>query len=798
MAILFLLLGILYTISYDSLSFTAIPENEFTSIQLPIHRINQLENDAKVEDQLNSSNFSRKISDREQQRISDIREEIVKLRNLIEILKDQQYILKSLDNVNNEKYRLDTKETVTTPKEVEMTEFKNLVEIDTEEKFLQKINNFERKLSKLDNFKGAILKAIGDERISRINWENHFEAELNKIKKDFVNTKHLIFKILRKILKHKDTDQTIQETHNDTNFNAILTKLKALEKNITTFMEKGDLVDENTKKNLETSVEDPLLLKTRAGSARTADEDDLDDVLTLLEKEERLSNDKRDRKIKLKKLLKELDESEIDSTEALVNEHKDSADSIEDNPETVLELINLLKRFRKTEFPKHHQDKTESTNKKLKILLKELLNEPESKISKDDELISNLKELSEEINNLRPKDDVLSNEGEDNASFKTFLEKLMNTNLPKQKLSTTPKPTLTQKQIAALISQLTKMANKNTNKGEVTETQQKEFYSNVPLYGTYKCEKLLNNQQAEYTEQGPQNGQHIQDLHTPYHQHGIAEYENMHQQGLNQLFRGYQKDGNQLDGYPQTFDSPQYSENIFDTLYSPKYATNPQEDHASTERRVQNLSAQINNLKFALNHLNRPEYIQTDEDKAALQNLNWQTDNLQHIIHNLLNGATVPHYQSYDGTYSSQTSFNDNSNQPHLKHMKPYQNYATKYLNRDHSQPINYDSQSHINLQQHQPSHSSYQYKKSNTHSELPDAKRQNLFGKIAAEQKDKIEINRKEDDFIGRRRRSTHNEGLNSLNVLLNSILENITDTEEQNNGKSTKTEDFGTVIYT
>ncbi|GJQ72147.1 hypothetical protein Trydic_g3241 [Trypoxylus dichotomus] len=649
----------------------------------------------------------------EQKHISEIKEEVNKLQNLVQILRDQQYILRLLDEVNHQHVINKVNSNPIDLNQPDVLEFTTSTIFSTtnsdengfemnDDKFNkhhlhaieQDIKMLKVNFNHLNNFvRTHISEKIDKEIIFRRNMRMSFVQELKQQRGDLLNTKRQIFQILKKLIskgKFATSNPNGSETvEKGTEFNAILSELKALEKNISrmlTVNSSDEIVGRSGSEDyFETSLEDPISPHIRASIDKNIDEEidtELDDLLETLD--ENVSK-KNSEKSKVENVLKQLRNIQSKKAFKMLSEELDAndvADSDEQISEILLRLIKFLNNSAKTQkkenqilnilLKNNKRNDNKIDEKELIRLLGKILNEPESKSinsnRENTDVMVNLKKLAEEIEKLRGNQEIISEEDQNDESenFETLLQKLIRNSTPQ----TTPKPNLTNSESLALIKKLLTMVNKDNvdDNGRLNDKV-------ISFDGTYKCEKLIEEpiiydqydtihprppyEDFSFTSQKfPQRYKPHSSYSSPYITYGSDYDPNLYQYDYNsrKLFRDYKNAYLQQPNYfPMLPNSPQHQYN-FERPYAPKYPPSASEyssDYAN--ERIRDLKNQVNNLKAIITNLNRPEYTQREEDRRALFILNQQVDALKDIIRNLA------HEDNYNGDayYQSNESYND-------------------------------------------------------------------------------------------------------------------------------------------
>ncbi|KRT79444.1 hypothetical protein AMK59_8355, partial [Oryctes borbonicus] len=642
----------------------------------PKHTINP----AQEEYNLRNVNPKSKIVDfeiptaDEQKHVSEIKEEVSRLQNLVQILRDQQYILRLLDDVNTQHVTTQAHALIEQELHAFTTnEIENKANTD-ENNFFSKnhlhavekeIDILKIKINELNDLvKTGVMDKINNEIISRHNVAMRFRQELKKQKDELLNTKRKIFQILTKLLKNVSNAKSSETGEKSTEFNIILTQLKALEKNISRMLtaNSSDIRNEfvgnsRSENNFETSVEGPLSLQTRANLDITSDEGTdtkLDDLL------EALSENVPRKQTKLENLLNELHDSNAKESLEILLEELDAKESDEEISEALLRLIKLLQESSKPQRKKNRilskrlknqRNDNKIDKKKLAKILERILDKPESKsidsTLEDTDIMANLRELAEEIEKLRGNDETISgdNRNDESNNFEILLKKLVNNS---KNTHVTPKPKLSKVEISALIKKLSTMINED-NEGP----NDKIIYNNLPFSGTYKCEKLMRHP-AVYNQydnihylppiypDSSVTDQKFPQQYQPHSSHSSPDVTynnynpNYYQSDPHKLFRDYKDEYmQQPDPYQMLPNRPQSQYN-FDASYAPKYPPNtPEYTDDYTNERIRDLTNQVNNLKAIIMNLNRPEYTQKEEDVRTLASLNQQIDALKDVIYNL-------------------------------------------------------------------------------------------------------------------------------------------------------------------
>ncbi|KAK9746368.1 hypothetical protein QE152_g6171 [Popillia japonica] len=791
-------------------------------------------------------------STNQEKHISNIKEEVSKLQDLVQILRDQQYILKLLDEVNNTTQKPSVASEIKendfdfynlakfTTDKIESKMNSDETRIDFNDKPLdeieQKVDNLKRKLNELNTFvKADLLDKINKEALFIKMMNMKFEQELKNQKNDLLNTKTQIFKILKKLLT-RNKEQYPEALDNNSELKNIVSELKMLEKNISTILAGrshqfgneelvGKTMDVN---NIETSVEDPPPLQSRATFSRTTN-DDIDEELDRLLNS--LSGNSTPKKLskrkKMTKLLKELNASENgESFETLLDEvnTNESLDSNEEVLETILRIFKILSKGTKSQkkekrivnnFRKlmKNQDSNGETQDLIQ-LLRETFSKPKTKsIDNDENLIANLKELTEEIDKLRQKDDTPEDGNfEESKSFEELLQKLVSNSEKVPVTTSKPKSTKTQ------ITDLIKKISTKTKKDKVDKTDKLDD----SLTGTYKCEKIpnypeqyahINNLYSSIPHQSITYGYPEPNFHQLYNPN--MPYYPQYESNPNS-YKLFQSDRNEYMPPPNYYHMfPDSSQNSYDydAGYAPKYSPNtPKNNEYLPKDKIEDLTEQIGILKNVITNLNRPEYIQRDEDQKTLENLNYQIDDLKDIVYNL---ASPQNYNNANYQMSKYIdSGNDQNNMASVQSNTEKQISSKDFSHSDHipimtSEYINDDSK-------YQPQNSLFERTANNkpnpiaiNKNTLPKMNQVQLTNflqhspltKLALTNYDLDKSNVKNITAIkgvnSRRRRSTNEINSETLSEVLVRILKDgLEDDSESTEGA--EIEDLGTIMKT
>lgn len=344
--------------------------------------------------------------------VQQLKEEVANLSNLVQILRDQQYLLTLLNDVDEfgNKQSRDGVDIMVLKDEVDqlrnqMEESrKEATNTDQIEKTLKEQIEEERK--EIDSLKKTIVKILD----ARNDLKTKNSNEITKQKTDVAKSKQLLTKLEKELF---DLKQKINEENSENNDEAIVRApldLK-LPKDIKPII-KNPVVKPP---ELKFVLPDPLHLKNPISNQRNAEEDQSrnlrifdDDINQMESKLNKLENQRkfqqRDSSTNLRKLLKSIDDDSDEDIDEFVDEFKKQLSKKKRKQQKEERVKALIKSLDKSNDLDSLESKSDDDTDTLKLLLKVL--DKSKPQSKSDDIDNELKLLQQAIDEMQPKDEI--------------------------------------------------------------------------------------------------------------------------------------------------------------------------------------------------------------------------------------------------------------------------------------------------------------------------------------------------------------------------------------------------------
>lgn len=541
--------------------------------------------------------------------VKELRDEVTKLRNLVQILRDQQYLLSLLNDVGDDKQHYKTNAAT-----------KQFPELKEE----------------IAHLKHDINDSFGRHQ-ANISFEKKLEGELVNQRDDIRSLKNMFMRFLHNTTENNSTEKAKQEKL--ANQRKVLTHLENELNELRHLVENTESHGGNENVMLGTPILPllPTLKLPEKSKQRNADSGDKTNA-----KFQRRDSSSSG----LRKLLKALDSSqnEREDPDDIVDELKRQLSKNKRKQQSEQQLRKLLKNLNDESDSGTIESKSDDENRVLNVL-EQLLNKNQAQQSKnfdDGDVEDELKLLEKAIEELQPESN-----NERNLDLNLNLNKLLNLNKSKFPVGGAQKISNLKKQIL-LLKQL------NAQHG---------FSNNNNAYYDFMAPNLINQQYRPnpYLHQIPY-------LNNNYDSHNQKQYgfltnyqqENPYASGFLDTNRPYT---------PPTYDSnnnffhvntqqqaPPYFHDNYRPIENP-YQGNQQESYRYqtevghvgqlyTHEKIDDLKNQINTLQNVINNFNRPEYTQKPEDKVTVYNLEHQINDLKNVVSNLNQHTDTGSYQN--------------------------------------------------------------------------------------------------------------------------------------------------------